>query len=143
MIMVIGIIGESCTGKTTIVNELKKHIDITVFQGKDYLKLDKNPKNAELKFVKLLNEADDRIIVYVITEKSHLAFLPSDSKKVLVQEELEVIKDRFSKRMNGFLPKPVEMMLEKKHGMFDHINYDLVIKSETLEEKVSKILEVI
>lgn len=26
--------------------------------------------------------------------------------------------------MRGNLPKPVEMMLEKNHGMFDNIDYD-------------------
>ena len=46
-----------------------------------------------------------------------------------VDAELDVIKSRFSERMGGVLPKPVEMMLEKKHGCFDREHFDIHMKS--------------
>ena len=40
--MVIGIFGESCTGKTTLANAIKEKLGGEVFSGKDYLRLSKN-----------------------------------------------------------------------------------------------------
>ena len=40
--MVIGIFGESCTGKSTLAGKLKKSMDAQVYTGKDYLRLEKN-----------------------------------------------------------------------------------------------------
>lgn len=141
--MVIGIIGESCTGKTTIVNELKNSIELTEYSGKDYLRLDKNPQNAEMKFKQMLSNSNDEVIVYVITEKGHLSFLPDNAIKVLVTADLEVIKERFKKRMHNNLPKPLELMLERKHGMFDSIDYDLKISGDDLNSSVSKLIKLI
>ena len=42
----------------------------------------------------------------------------------LQPDEYAEIKARFRARMRGFLPAPVERMLEGKHGMFDHCAYD-------------------
>lgn len=139
--MVIGIIGESCTGKTTIIQELGTYINIEEYSGKDYLKLDKNPKNAEMNFKQLLEESHDKNIVYVITEKEHIDLLPSNAIRVLVTESLETKKERFKARMNNRLPKPVEMMLERKHGMFDSIDYDLHLSGSNLEENVKRVVE--
>lgn len=141
--MVIGMIGESCTGKTTLVNELKKHIDLVEYSGKDYLKLDKNPNNAKIAFKELLQNSNDQIIVYVITDKEHLKLLPEEAIKVVVTAELEVIKERFSKRMNNNLPKPVEMMLERKHGMFNDIKCDLTLSNGDIESNVNDLLVLI
>lgn len=141
--MILGIIGESCTGKTTIVNELKKRINVQVYTGKDYLKIHKNPSIAEMKFKKLLAEETQEVIVYIITEKDHFGLLPQHAKKVLVTAELEMIKERFKTRMRGNLPQPVEMMIEKKHGMFDNIEYELHLESEDVNDSVNKILTLI
>lgn len=40
--MVIGIFGESCTGKSTLAGKSKKSMDAQVYTGKDYLRLEKN-----------------------------------------------------------------------------------------------------
>lgn len=40
--MVIALIGESCTGKSTIAEELKKRTNAEIITGKDYIRLAKN-----------------------------------------------------------------------------------------------------
>ena len=129
--MVIGIIGESCTGKSSIADELSRRLSANVFTGKDYLKLAKTEAAAEKQFIEMLilNENNDNAIIYVITEPEHIAFLPPKAIRVLVTAELDIIKERFAKRMNGKLPPPVAAMLEKKHGMFDNENHDLRIEN--------------
>ena len=42
--MVIGIFGESCTGKSTLAEKLKTQLDAEVYTGKDYLRLAKNDR---------------------------------------------------------------------------------------------------
>jgi len=133
--MTIAIIGESCTGKSTIADKLSRLTERKIFTGKDYLKLAKNEAEAKEVFVKMLNESSD--IIYVISEMEHLELLPADAFRVLVTADLEVIKMRFAKRMNGSLPTPVATMLETKHGMFDNIVYQL--KIDGTEQDVSKI----
>ena len=143
--MVIGIIGESCTGKSTIADELSKRMKASVYAGKDYLKLAKNETDARKQFVELLslseNDADNTVI-YVITEPEHIPFLPPKAIRVLVTAELDVIKERFAKRMNGKLPPPVAAMLEKKHGMFDMEKHDLRVENtgDTVVEACDRII---
>lgn len=131
--MVIGIFGEGCTGKSTIANELSKRVNARVFTftGKDYLKLAKTEDEAKKCFIELLqsNETSDETIIYVINEREHLSFLPEKAVRVLVTAELDVIKDRFAKRMNGVLPAPVAAMLESRHGCFDNERYDLRVEN--------------
>ena len=50
--MVIGIIGESCTGKSTLAEEISKCIPCEVITGKDYLRLAKNETMAKALFRK-------------------------------------------------------------------------------------------
>ena len=45
--MVIGIIGESCAGKSTLAGELQKAFGGEVVTGKDYLRLAKSEAEAE------------------------------------------------------------------------------------------------
>ena len=128
--MLIAIIGESCVGKTSLANELKDRIDAKVFSGKDFLKLEKNPFVAIDKFKQLLKESiNGQNIIYVIADQEQLDLLPEKAIKIVLTADLNIIKDRFKKRMNGQLPKPVEIMLEKKHGVFNHIDYDLLINN--------------
>lgn len=129
--MVIGIIGENCTGKSTLAQTIQQSVGGEIITGKDYLRLAKSESMAALMFRKKLHAAllGDNVI-YVISEKEHLAFLPEGSVKILVTAELDTIKERFRERMRGSLPKGVEMMLEKKHGMFDSGDYDFIFHSE-------------
>ena len=45
--MLIAIIGESCTGKSTLADKLKQDFNAAVYTGKDYLRLAKSPSEAE------------------------------------------------------------------------------------------------
>jgi len=119
--MLIALIGESCAGKSTIADILKTKLNATVYSGKDYLRLAKSEAEAVQKFKNLLAQAvSGENIVYVITEKPNLAFLPEGTKKVVVTAGLETIKSRFAARTNGVLPPPLVKMIEAKHGMFDN-----------------------
>lgn len=138
--MVIGIFGESCTGKSTLADNLKALLGAEIYSGKDYLRLDKSESAARLAFQKLLQEAvDGGNVIYVIAETEGMSFLPEGAVRVLVTAELSVIKERFAARMHGNLPPPVAAMLEKKHGCFDgephHIH---VVSGQSDLEQVCK-----
>lgn len=141
--MVIGIFGESCTGKSTIAEKLKELIKVQIYTGKDYLRLEKNEVAAKQAFQKKLNEAiEGENIIYVISEKEHLSLLPKGCIRVLVTADLEIIKARFAQRMHSNLPAPVEAMLEKKHGCFDEEPCDIHVISgqDNIADACEKIL---
>lgn len=138
--MVIAIIGESCTGKSTLAQALSRHISCEIITGKDYLRLAKNENIAKSLFQKKLQAAlTGENILYVISEREQLALLPKGAIRVLVTADLDVIKSRFAQRMGGTLPAPVAAMLEKKHGCFDNDPYDRkVISGETDVDAVAE-----
>ncbi|HOP09969.1 MAG TPA: hypothetical protein PK629_00595 [Oscillospiraceae bacterium] len=143
--MLIALIGESCVGKSTIAAVLKEKLNATVYSGKDYLRLAKSETEAVQKFKILLAQAvNGDNIVYVITEKPHLAFLPESAKRVVVTAGLNTIKTRFAARTNGVLPPPLAKMLEAKHGIFDNEPCLLKIESEKImpEEAANRILSI-
>ena len=131
--MVIGIFGESCTGKSTLAEKIATSFLCEVFTGKDYLRLAKNENIAKVMFQNKLTAAvSGENIIYVISEKEHLSLLPEGALRILVTADLELIKSRFAKRMRGNLPAPVAAMLEKKHGCFDAEPHDIhVVSGET------------
>ena len=131
--MVIGIFGESCTGKSTLAEKIATNFPCEVFTGKDYLRLAKNENIAKVMFQKKLSAAVScENIIYVISEKEHLSLLPEGALRILITADLELIKSRFAKRMRGNLPAPVAAMLEKKHGCFDAEPHDIhVVSGET------------
>ena len=142
--MVIGIFGESCTGKSTLAKKIAARIPCEVFTGKDWLRLAKNEGIAKAMFQKKLAAAvNGEHILYVIAEKEHLPLLPEGAVRILVTADLETIKNRFAQRMRGNLPAPVATMLEKKHGCFDNEPHDIhVISGETdLDEVCGKLLK--
>lgn len=141
--MVIGIIGESCTGKSTLAERIAQSISCEVFTGKDYLRLAKNENIAKTLFRKKLQAAlQEGNIIYVISEKEHLALLPEGAVRILVTAELDVIKSRFAERMRGNLPAPVASMLERKHGCFDHEShhYHVVSGQTDVDTVVAQII---
>lgn len=126
--MLIAIFGESCVGKTTLSNKLKEEFNASVFSGKDYLRLAKNEDMAKEKFKSLLlSSCTGENLIYVITEKAHLCLLPAGAIRILVTAPLSVIKERFSKRTGGILPKPIENALEAKHHSFDNEPHDFCL----------------
>ena len=142
--MVIGIFGESCTGKTTLARRISDGIPCELFTGKDWLRLAKNENIARAMFQKKLTAAvSGENIIYVISEREHLALLPEGAVRILVTADLEQIKSRFAQRMRGTLPPPVAAMLERKHGCFDAEPHDIhVVSGETdLDAVTAYILE--
>ena len=141
--MVIGIFGESCTGKSTLAEKIAASFPCEVFTGKDWLRLAKNENIAKLMFRKKLEAAvNGENILYVISEKEHLSLLPEGALRILVTADLDLIKSRFAQRMRGNLPAPVAAMLEKKHGCFDAEAHDIhVVSGETdLDAVVTKVM---
>ena len=123
--MVFAIIGENCSGKSTLAEKLSQEVSAEIITGKDYLRMAKTESEAVSLFKeKLKNAVGGSNIIYVISEKEQLGFLPENAVKILVQADLDTIKERFKARMHGNLPPPVAAMLEKKHGMFDDGEYD-------------------
>ena len=142
--MVIGIFGESCTGKSTLAEKIAASFPCEVFTGKDYLRLAKNENIAKAMFQKKLTAAvNGENIIFVISEKEHRSLLPESALRILVTADLALIKTRFAQRMRGNLPAPVADMLEKKHGCFDAVPYDIhVVSGETnLDAIVEQIKE--
>ncbi len=123
--MLIGIIGENCSGKSTLANHIKDSLGAEIVTGKDYLRMAKSEDEARKLFQEKLEKAvvSDHVI-YVVSEPDHLALLPDGAIRILVSADLDTIKERFKARMHGVLPAPVEKMLERKHGMFDNGIYD-------------------
>ena len=131
--MVIGIFGESCTGKSTLAEKIAASIPCEIFTGKDYLRLAKNENIAKAMFQKKLRAAlSGENIIYVMTEKEHLPLLPEGAVRILVTADLELIKSRFAQRMRGNIPAPVATLLAKKHGGVDAAPHDMhVVSDET------------
>lgn len=131
--MLIALIGESCTGKSTLAEELKKALGAEVYGGRDYLRFAKAEAAAKTAFserLSALTASKREHAVYVVSEPEHLALLPKECLRVLVTASMETIKTRFAARMGGRLPPPVESMLEKRHGQFDAFTHDLAIDSD-------------
>jgi len=134
--MLIALIGESCTGKSTIANELVKILHAEVFSGKDYLRFAKSEAEAKQAFsarLRVCAASKSEHAVYVISEQEQLSLLPKNCLRILVTSSLETIKTRFASRMGGKLPPPVEAMLVKKHSMFDSVQHSLEIRSDEAE----------
>ena len=128
--MVIGIFGESCTGKSTLAEKLSSNLPCEIYTGKDWLRLAKNESIAKALFQKKLNDAlRGENIIYVISEKEHLPLLPEGCLRILVTADLVTIKSRFAQRIRGQLPAPVAKMLENKHGCFDNEPHDIHVIS--------------
>ncbi len=134
--MVIALMGDSCVGKSAIADCLSRKLKATVFSGKDYLRLAKSENMAAALFKKKLAEAvTGETIIYVLSEKDQLGFLPDTSTRVLVAAGLETIKQRFAVRMRGNLPDPVAAMLERNYGQFEAEAHEIRIDTEQCSPK--------
>ena len=139
--MLIAIIGENCVGKSTLANKINEKFNGKIYSGKDYLRLEKSPIVAKEKFIALLKSAvDGENVIYIITEKEHLDFLPEKTFKIVVTADIQTIKKRFKERLHGILPPPVEKMLENNHGIFDNLACDVKIEPNyNLEDIFNKL----
>ena len=140
--MLIAIIGENCVGKTTLANQINEKLGATVYTGKDYLRLEKSPSAAAEAFKATLKASlEGNNIIYLITEKEHIQFLPEGAFRIVLTAELEVIKERFKARMRGNLPMPLEKMLDAKHGMYDNLDCNIKLDGNYNIEDVWNVLE--
>ena len=141
--MTLGIIGENCSGKSTLADALAKKLGAEILTGKDYLRMAKSEAAAREQLrAKLKDAVDGGAVIYVITESDQLELLPEGAVRILVKADLETIRERFKARMHGVLPPPVAMMLERKHGCFDSVPVDFVYDGvvgdpETLYEQLT------
>ena len=135
--MLIAIIGENCVGKSTLANKINETFHAPIYSGKDYLRLEKSPSVALEKFKTILQKSvtGDNVL-YLITEKEHLAYLPQDAYKIVLTADIDTIKERFKTRMKGNLPLPLEKMLEAKHGMYDQLECNLKLNQQYVIEEV-------
>ncbi|MBR3003790.1 MAG: hypothetical protein IKH67_01815, partial [Lachnospiraceae bacterium] len=118
-------IGENCSGKSTLAESIKNEINSEIITGKDYLRMAKSESEATALFKdKLLNAVSGENIIYVISEPDLVKLLPDGAIRILVNADIDTIKERFKERMHGNLPAPVAQMLERKHGIFDDGKYD-------------------
>ena len=123
--MVYGIIGENCSGKSTLAARIQEAIGAEIITGKDYLRMARSESEAVMLFRKKLeNAVSGENIIYVIAQPEQLVLLPENAVRILVSADIDTIKERFKARMHGNLPAPVAQMLEKKHGIFDAGSYD-------------------
>ncbi len=123
--MLVAIFGESCVGKSTLAQQLSPALEAQVYTGKDYLRLAKNESIARTLFQEKLAQAvTGENLIYVISEKPHLALLPQGTVRVLVTADLDLVLERFAVRMRGTLPPPVRQMLERNHGIFNEVPHD-------------------
>ena len=128
--MVIGIIGENCSGKSTLAEKIGAELGAEIISGNDYLRMAKSESEARKLFREKLKDAvSGDNIIYVISEPVQLASLPDGAIRILMKADLETIKERFRTRMHGNLPDPVAKTLERKHGMFDEDTYDYCFDS--------------
>ncbi len=140
--MLVAIIGESCVGKSTLASELKQILNADVYTGKDYLRLAKNEAIAQKLFCRKLAEAvEGENLIYVISEKEHMALLPEGAARVLMTADIGLILERFAGRMHGVLPPPVKQMLERKHGCFDDISREYHIHNSEGMDAVCRSLK--
>ena len=140
--MLIAIIGENCVGKTTLANQINEKLGATIYAGKDYLRLEKSPSAAaEALKATLKASLEGNNIIYLITEKEHIQFLPEGAFRIVLTAELEVIKERFKARMRGNLPMPLEKMLDAKHGMYDDLDCNIKLDGHYNIEDVWNALE--
>ena len=128
--MIVGIIGENCSGKSTLAEIIGTELGAEIISGNDYMRMAKSESEARKLFQEKLKDAlSGNSIIYVISEPDQLANLPDGAVRILVKADLETIKQRFRIRMHGNLPEPVAKMLERKHGVFDKGIYDFCFDS--------------
>ena len=67
--MVIGIIGENCSGKSTLAEKIGKAMDAEIITGKDYLRMARSESEAKALFREKMKAAvSGNNIIYVISD---------------------------------------------------------------------------
>ena len=85
--MVISIIGENCSGKSTLAEKIKAELGAEIVTGKDYLylRMAKSESEAVSLFREKLRKAvSGDNIIYVIADPEHVKLLPDGAIRILV-----------------------------------------------------------
>lgn len=150
--MLFILMGPSSTGKSTIATELNKELNGEIYTGKDYLRLAKNKDEAWNRFKSELFKVSVKdissSIIFVTTEREDILQLRDieNAKFIKFTADLETLKSRFSERMGGNLPQPIEKMLERQLSEWENIEADLCINTSIKNEHkpiVREILDII
>lgn len=73
--MLIALMGDSCTGKSTVAKLIEEKNGAVIFSGKDYLRMAKSESEAASIFKEKLSEAvTKQNVIYIITEKEQMDF---------------------------------------------------------------------
>ena len=81
--MVIGIIGENCSGKSTLAEKIKAELGAEIITGKDYLRMAKSESEAVSLFREKLRRAvSGDNIIYVISDPEHVKLLPDGAIRI-------------------------------------------------------------
>ena len=56
--MVIGILGENCSGKSTLATRIKEKFGAEIYSGKDYLRMAKSENEAKARFSEKLRNGN-------------------------------------------------------------------------------------
>ncbi len=148
--MLLLFFGPSCSGKSTIAKIIADKTDVTIWIGKDYLRLDKNEDSAWEIFISKLEEASkekelsSKSIIYVINDitisKSDF-FRNKEIIKVKFIASIKILKKRFSNRIKGKLPPSIanmlEMQLQKTQSAKANLEFDTTqIKADVIAEEI-------
>lgn len=151
--MLFVFMGPSCTGKSSVAEEIKKDMDIEVYAGKDYLRMAKNENDAWKIFIEKLADASEnkeaaaKSIIYLVTEKDILSKIQFIKNAIFVKFTADnaIVKSRFSARMKGNLPKHIEAMIERQMKDWENENGMLQVDTTTGQplEHAKKLLDAI
>jgi adenylate kinase family enzyme len=115
--------GPSCSGKSTVAELIHKETGVAVWAGKDYLQLANNEAEAGKIFDSCLRKAAEKktfshhSIIYVVPSLKSLNAAISRSPDVLKVKffaDIQVLKKRFFKRLQGQGDPPIDAMLQRQ-----------------------------
>ena len=96
--MVFGIIGENCSGKSTLAEKIKETLGGEIITGKDYLRMAKSESEAISLFREKLGRAvSGDNIIYVIADPEYVQLLPISALIHLCDREPEKTEDAVGK----------------------------------------------
>jgi hypothetical protein len=124
--MLLILFGPSCSGKKTIANIISGSVGAKIWKGKEYVRLGKTEREAWKNFEKYLSVAaeapqlTEKSIIFITEDPGQLVLelTPTSYVRVIhITAGLEILKQRFSRRLRAPLPAPVErMLLRQIHG---------------------------
>jgi len=132
--MLIIFMGQSCSGKNAAANEFRKHCNVTMIKGRDYLSLDPDETTAKKKFIEMMTEAQsnpmlDGSLVYITNSSATPAKLERFEKAVRIRfsADIETIRNRHRERLAGFIPRAIDATIDSQFAVWNSIPADYVV----------------